>query len=77
MDKNKDNVINFPDRYAIFGPRLRKKIEESIADRTEQPAATVNDVENAICNEIVSSFREFLSNLAHNAGEKLARKVIG
>jgi len=76
-DTTSDNVINFPGRYAIFGPKLREKIEADLESHTDKPSEMAGIVENAICNEIVTSFREFFSKIAYNAGEKLAKKVIG
>ena len=67
-----DNVVNFPEKPAIFNAKTRKRLEEGLKEHSDKPAKVVSEVEKILCTQLVTVVR----SLARQAGEWLAGKVM-
>lgn len=71
----KDNVIKFPQKAAIFSHPLRQKLETGITTFTDKPNETITEIEHIICAHIISWARSIMTRIGEKAGTKLAEKV--
>ena len=70
-----DNVIMFPRKEVLFQGNVRKQVEASVAPYTEKPQETIQAVEDALCNAIVSGLRDIAIKIGTQIGDSLARKA--
>ena len=66
-----DNVLQFPNKPAIFSPETRKSLEEGLKPLSEKPAEVVSEVEKILCTQLVILVRAG----ARRFGEYLGGKV--
>jgi hypothetical protein len=62
---------------ALFGPKVRVRLESALAPTTETPAAVIDTVEQALCTHIVACARDFFTKWATKAGTNLGRRISG
>ena len=72
---HQDNVVQFPNKPALFNNDLKRQLVQGMQPYTEKPVEAVNTVEDVMCRFIIQGVRDVFTRLGNHLGRKITDGV--